>query len=89
MAGLFKQRWLAHSGSKISPVKGTETWPVDIQSTALVMHAHHTPQQFELDLKLLDSMAKHRAKEEREEKRVKLTIKDFVRIFEAIELEQL
>ena len=74
---------------KISPVKGTETWPVDIQSTALVMHAHHTPQQFELDLKLLDSMAKHRAKEEKEEeKRVKLTIKDFVGIFEAIELEQ-
>jgi len=79
----------ALQSGNLSPVKGTETWPVDIQTTALAMQAHHTPQQFELDMKLLDLIAKQRAMEEKKEnERVKLTIKDFVEIFEAIEKEQ-
>lgn len=74
---------------KISPVKGTETYPIDIQSAALVMQKYHTPEQFELDLKLLDSMAKQRLQAEKgQNERVKITLKDFVEIFEEIEREQ-
>ena len=73
---------------KIAPVKGTEAYPVDIQAAALVMQEHHSPEQFEEDLKLLDSMAEQRAQEEKESQRVKLTLKDFAEIFEAVEREQ-
>jgi len=79
----------ALQAGKITPVKGTETFPIDIQTTALVMQKYHTPEQFELDLKLLDSMAEQRAQAEKEEnERVKLTLKDFVEIFEGIERDQ-
>ena len=73
----------------ISPVKGTEPYPIDIQTIALVMQKYHSPEQFELDLKLLDSMADQRAQTDKEENdRVKLTLKDFVDTFEAVEKEQ-
>ena len=74
---------------KLSPVKGTETWPIDIQAVALVMQKHRTPEQFEDDLKLLESMAEQRLQEEKkEDSQVILTLKDFVEIFEEIEREQ-
>jgi hypothetical protein len=79
----------ALQAGKISPVQGTETYPIDIQTTALVMQKYHTPEQFALDLKLLDSMAEQRAQSAKEDSaRVKLTINDFVDIFEAVEKEQ-
>ncbi len=74
---------------KVVPVKGTEAYPVDIQAAALVMQEHHSPEQFEEDLKLLDSMAEQREQaEKKKNQRVKLTLKDFVQIFEAVEREQ-
>lgn len=79
----------ALQNGKIPPVKGTENYPIDLQATALVMQKYHTPEQFEQDLKLLDSLAEQRALADIEEKkRVKLTLKDFADIFKAIEKEQ-
>ena len=53
------------------------------------MQKHRTPEQFEDDLKLLESMAEQRLQEEKkEDSQVKLTLKDFVEIFEEIEREQ-
>lgn len=80
---------LALLEGRISPVKGTENYPIDIQTTALVMQKSHTPEQFDQDLKILDSMAKQRAQAEEDDKfRIKLTLKDFVEIFKNIEMEQ-
>lgn len=53
------------------------------------MQKYHTPEQFELDLKLFDSIAEQRAQAEKEENgRIRLTIRDFVEILEGIEREQ-
>jgi uncharacterized Zn-binding protein involved in type VI secretion len=77
----------ALQAGKVSPVQGTEAYPIDIQATALVMQKYHTPEQFELDLKLLDSMAAQRVQTEQEEqeKSGNLTIKHFAGYFQDIE----
>ena len=73
----------------ISPIKGTETYPIEIQAIALVMQDCYTSKGQQIDLAMIDVLAKdyERKKKEDTEKAV-FTIADLVEILESLELEE-
>lgn len=72
----------------VSPVEGTEAYPIEIQTQALVMQEYLTPQGQKLDLAVIDAMAQSHAQQEKnEEKLAKITIQDFAEMLKTEESE--
>lgn len=73
----------------ISPIQGTESFPVEIQAMAFVMRDICTTKGQQLDMTVIEALAKdHERKRMEESQKAALTIADFVEIFESIELEE-
>jgi len=73
----------------ISPVQGTESYPVEIQAMAHVMRDICTSKGQQLDMIVIEELAKDYERKKREaSQKAALTIADFVEIFESVELEE-
>jgi hypothetical protein len=73
---------------KVSPVEGTETYPIEIQATALVMQKYLTPQGQQLDLAVIDAMAQSHAQQKaKDDELAKITIDDIAEILKTVESE--
>ncbi len=68
----------------VSPVEGTEAYPIDLQATALVMQEYCTSAGQDVDLAPIHALAEEREQEEEKEATVP-TIADFVEILEKME----
>lgn len=83
---------VAEAGLKngtLSPIKGTEIYPVEIQAIALVMQQYCTPEGHQIDMTVIDALAQNYARKENEQKsRVRLTISDIVDILKYVESEE-
>lgn len=73
----------------ISPIQGTETYPIEIQAIALVMQQYCTSEGKQIDLTVIDALAKDYERKKKEETdKAAFTIADLVEILESIELEE-
>lgn len=76
----------ALKAGKVSPVEGTESYPVEVQATALVMQEYITPKGQKLDLELIATYAEQYQREQEEKQKYKdLTIADFVDVLKSTE----
>lgn len=70
----------------VSPVEGTESYPIEVQALALVMQEYSTPKGEKLDLAVIDAYAEQYQREQEETQKYKdLTIADFVEILKSTE----
>lgn len=73
----------------ISPIKGTETYPIEIQAIALVMQDYCTPEGQQLDMSVIDALAQEYERKKKEESgKEVLTIADVVEILKSLETEE-
>jgi hypothetical protein len=71
----------------LQPIRGTETFPIDVQATLLTAANYMTPQEMHLQIKVIaDTLAESKAANQQETP--ELTIADIVEILEAVEREE-
>jgi hypothetical protein len=71
----------------LQPIRGTETFPIDVQATLLTAANYMTPQEMHLQIKVVaDALAESKAANQQETP--ELTIADIVEILEAVEREE-
>jgi hypothetical protein len=71
----------------LQPIQGTETFPIDVQATLLTAASYMTPQEIQLQIKVIaDALAESNASNQQETP--ELTIADIVEILEAVEREE-
>lgn len=72
----------------ISPVKGTETFPIEIQATLLECQPYMTPEAMDLQIKVIADACEAAGGVPQEEEQPMLTIADVVEILEEVEREE-
>lgn len=72
----------------IFPVKGTENYPVEIQTIALIMQKYCKSKGKQVDMSTIETMAREYERKKKEDAKYKeLTIADFVEILKKVEQE--
>ncbi len=79
----------ALKAGEVSPVEGTETFPVELQAAFVEMNKYLAPETIKLQIQVIaEALEKGRGEAREKKEKVKLTIADFVEILKAVESEE-